>query len=162
MAVQDAQETATGGRTSASRAAALLTVCEFPGTHIVQLARILGLTHSATVRIVDALTAEGLIARSPAGGDARRVSLRATAEGERRGSEIQSARTEALTQLLRPLTQGQREELAAILDTMLGGKPHLREEACHICRFCAHSACSGPDCPVGRSVEASGGESEEG
>lgn len=153
MTVQDAQEQATGGHAAASRAAALLTLCEFPGTHIVELSRILGLTHSAAVRVVDVLASEGLIARSSGVGDARRIALVPTAEGKRRGREMRAAREQALEGLLAPLSEGQRDQLAQILDAMLGGVPRRRDEARHICRFCEHSACTGSSCPVGRSVD---------
>ena len=153
MAVQDAQEAATG-HAGASRTAALLTVSAFPGTHIVDLSRILSLTHSAAVRIVDALVAEGLIMRTAyAGEDARHVALVPTAEGERKSRETQASRKRALAGMLAPLSRDQREQLAGILDTMLSGTSRRREEARHVCRFCEHSACKGPNCPVGRSVE---------
>ena len=70
------------GHTGAS-AAALITVAQFPDRTIEFLRQAIGLSHPATVRVVDRLVDGGLVRRRPAGpGPA--VALRATAAGSAR------------------------------------------------------------------------------
>lgn len=152
VAVASAQRGATEGMGTDSRVAALLTLREFPGSSVGELAAVLDLTHSACVRIIDGLASEGLVRRARGGADARRVALALTAPGARAADRLQAARLRALARLLEPLDAGERARLGALLDTLLRGSPRERLDARRICRFCAHSICRGPACPVGGSV----------
>src|SRR5919109_4294946 len=67
------------GHTGAS-AAALVTVAQFPGRTIEFLRQAIGLSHPATVRVVDRLVERGLVRRR-AGSRGPAVSLTATAAG---------------------------------------------------------------------------------
>lgn len=152
MAVADVQRQAGGE--SDSRMAALLTVDEFPGIDVRELAQGLGLTHSATVRVVDRLVADAMVTRSRGDGDRRRVAVVGTATGRRRAAALRRTRLQALDAVLAPLTPLQRSQFAGILDTLLRSSSRARSSARHICRFCAHSICTGSACPVGSSVLA--------
>src|SRR5918994_609610 len=55
------------GHTGAS-AAALITITQFPGRSIEFLRQAIGLSHPATVRVVDRLVEQGLVRRRPGGG----------------------------------------------------------------------------------------------
>lgn len=147
-----AQRTATAAAGPQSRVAALLTLREFPGAVVGELAAILDLTHSATVRVLDGLVADGLAARARQGTDARRVATTLTAEGRRTADRLQHARLRALDRLLDPLTPGQRAQFADLLDAVLHGNKRDRATARRTCRFCAHRVCAGAACPIGRSV----------
>ncbi len=152
MGVVDAQRSAVAVAGPESTVATLLTLREFPGTGVGELAGILGLTHSAAVRVCDGLVADGLARRNRHDADARRVSLTLTAAGRRDANRMQAARLRALDALLEPLSTRQRHQFATLLDTMLRGRERDRATARRTCRFCAHRSCTGPACPVGSSV----------
>src|SRR3954454_10801033 len=63
-----------------SSSAALVTLRERGALTVERLRRIVGLTHSATVRLVDRLEGDGLVRRRP-GPDGRSVSVRLTRRG---------------------------------------------------------------------------------
>jgi len=143
-----------GGRRDADMAA-LLTLSEFPSTLVGDLATVLGLSPSATVRVVDRLCVDGLATRGPtAAGDARQVSLALTRKGIAEAERLQLSRLDALRGLVRPLDPAERKQLASLLDRMLRARPRARSVARNTCRYCIHSACRGPVCPVGSSVDA--------
>jgi len=153
MAAGAAQRAATEAAGSESRAAALLTLLEFPGMAIVELAGILGLSHSATVRLLDGLVEEGLVDRERSRRDPRSAELRLTARGRRMAGGIRRARLLSLEHLLAPLTQTQRSQFARLVQSVLTGVTGERAVARRTCRFCAHGICSGADCPIGSSLE---------
>ena len=90
------------------------------GASIDSLARILGLTHSGTVRLVDRLAAAQLVERR-IGADARAVSLHLTPAGRRVARRVAAAREAALEQVLAPLSERQREQLNSLLSAMFQG-----------------------------------------
>src|SRR5689334_16992466 len=57
---------------------ALVSIANYPAISIERLRRVLHLSHSGTVRLIDRLVADDLVARSP-GADQRSVSLQLTA-----------------------------------------------------------------------------------
>lgn len=135
--------------------ATVLTLRKFSGTTVGGLAGVLGLSHSATVRVADRLCADGLVLRRPASaGDGREVPLTLTAAGAIEADRLQRRRLRALQALLDPLNTAERAQLAALLDRMLRARPRRRQDAHHTCRFCDHAACSGALCPIGNSVNA--------
>lgn len=144
--------TERGGAT----AAAVLTVGTRPGRPIDELRRVLGLTHSGTVRLVDRLEARGWIRRAPTEG--REVHLELTARGREIQGELLAARRRVLQELLDPLDGEERRALASALDRILRRLPSDRDVAQRICRLCEHAVCRGASCPVGSAVvDSSGG-----
>lgn len=152
MAAGAAQRAATRDAGSESRAAALLTLLESPRMPIGELAGILGLSHSATVRVVDGLEDDGLVARGRSPRDSRSAELMLTAAGRRRAQALRRARLRSLERLLSPLTDAQRAQFTRLLAGVLAGVTEERAVARFTCRFCAHGICSGRDCPIGSSV----------
>lgn len=154
VAAADAQAEAMAcGRRDAD-VAAILTLREFPGTTVGDLARVLGLSSSAAVRVADRVCADGLATRGPLGaGDARQVALALTPRGAVEARRLQRRRLRALDAMLEPLAAGERRQLGGLLDRMLRAQPRHREAARHICRYCTHSSCRGSSCPVGSSVD---------
>src|SRR3954447_9767476 len=63
-----------------SACAALVSLGPYAGMTVGELAKILSLSHSVTVRLVDGLAKAGLLVRKP-GEDRRFVRLRLTAQG---------------------------------------------------------------------------------
>jgi DNA-binding MarR family transcriptional regulator len=139
-----------------SRAAALLTLASFPGPSIEGLRCTLGLTHSATVRLVDGLAADGHVERKPAA-DRRAVSLRLTAAGKRAAAGLAAARRHPLASALGTLRPAERRALEPLVERLLAALTDGRERADRICRLCEIACCPQERCPVerrARQVEA--------
>ena len=119
------------------------------GASIDSLARILGLTHSGTVRLVDRLAAAQLVERR-IGADARAVSLHLTPAGRRVARRVAAAREAALEQVLAPLSERQREQLNSLLSAMFQGLAADAESGRRVCRLCDTEGCGRRrgDCPV--------------
>jgi DNA-binding MarR family transcriptional regulator len=136
-------ETAVG-HTGAS-AAALVTVAQFPDRTIEFLRGTVGLSHPATVRVVDRLVDDGLVVRRPAPrGPA--VALAATPAGRRRAREILDARRRVLAGALPELSEAESAALVGLLERALA---HLSDRPrTTICRLCDTRRCERGECPV--------------
>lgn len=110
-----------------------------------QLRRILGLSHSGTVRLVDRLVLEGLVERRE-GRDKREVALYATKRGKALREQILKGRLAAIRPFLTPLTRDEQEALAALLHKMLSSMDTTDMERRNLCRLCDNRVCS--DCPI--------------
>lgn len=119
------------------------------GGSIEDLRQILGLSHSATVRLIDKFERSGLVKRRAAD-DARAVSIVLTAKGKRVASQIQEARTQALLEVLDPLSAKERTDLARLHEKLLAGVVASGERRGRICRLCDAGACGHVTgrCPV--------------
>jgi MarR family transcriptional repressor of emrRAB len=115
----------------------------------------LGLTHSATVRLVDRLVAAGL-ARRREGPDRRSVAVELTPAGHRAAAKAARARAEALEEALAGLDAGERAELARLQEKVLATLTDGRATAGHICRLCDSHACGHWEgrCPVTQAADA--------
>ncbi len=149
LALADDLEEATvaGARHGANAPAAIITVGTYPGETIESLCRTVGLSHSATVRLVDRLAADGLLERRR-GTDGRSSALHLTRVGKRRMAEILARRRDVLTSTLSLLGAGERKTLGHLLRKMLRAGTRGRGHADHICRLCDGSACPLETCPV--------------
>lgn len=123
------------------------------GGSIDSLRRLLGITHSGAVRLVDRLVAARLVERR-IGADARAVSIHLTPEGRRVARRVMTAREAALEQVLAALAPAERAQLDSLLSTLLGGLGAAPDQALRICRLCDMRACGhGTDrCPLTRRV----------
>ncbi len=131
---------------------ALLSIATRPGESIDQLSRVLGLTHSATVRMVDRLEQRGWVRRDRGGSDGRTASLTLTSTGRATFRRLLKARNTALNQVTDVLEHPDNETLQKLLAKMLASLPRNRADARHICRMCEHGVCLGARCPVGNAV----------
>jgi DNA-binding MarR family transcriptional regulator len=129
--------------------AALVALSDWlAGATVDALARVVGLTHSGAVRLVDRLAGEGLLERGP-GPDGRSRALHLTAAGRQAAAAAQAARFAALEEVLTPLSPADRGTLAGLLGRLLGGMTTDHDSAGHICRLCDAHVCGHPDrCPV--------------
>lgn len=109
------------------------------------LRRILGLSHSGTVRLVDRLVEDGLVERRE-GSDARSVALYVTKRGKALREKIISGRIAAIKPLLAPLTSTEQETLNALLHKMLASQETTDIERRTLCRLCDKRACK--NCPI--------------
>ena len=132
--------------------AALLSIGTRPGESIDQLSRVLGLTHSATVRMVDRLEQPGWVRRDRWVRDGRTAALTLTATGRSAFRRLLKARSTALNQVTGVLGDREKETLRKLLTKMLASLPDDRAEARHMCRMCEHGMCVGVRCPVGSAV----------
>lgn len=137
----------------ASACAAIVTLGPYPGTSIGRLAKILGLTHSVAVRLVEQLAADDLIERR-AGDDRRQVLLALTPAGEALRARLLAAREQALGAALRGLSDADAGHLERLVTTMLARLTESREQADHLCRLCDEDVCTTECCPVEQAALA--------
>jgi DNA-binding MarR family transcriptional regulator len=141
--------------TATDTAAVVSLVTTLDGASQDTLGRILGLTQTGTVRLVDRLVREGHVERRP-GPDRRTRAVVATRTGRERAQAVLDERGRALGDLMAPLDDGERARLASLLEKLLGGVTHSREDAWHVCRLCDPGACGHDEgrCPVTRAADA--------
>ena len=163
-----------GGR-SASAAAALSALYSFLDEPSVdQLGRVVGLTSSGAVRLVDGLEAEGLVTRRR-GTDARVTVVTLTQAGRQAAEAMMASRSSVLREALAPLSASERASFDESLSRVLVGlvqaragavpegpgarDPGAREPGARepgggggwLCRLCDTAACGaerGKPCPV--------------
>jgi uncharacterized membrane protein/DNA-binding MarR family transcriptional regulator len=116
------------------------------GLSIEKLRQPLGLSQSATVRLVDSLVADGLARRSP-GPDGRTISVHLTRAGRSRARSVLVGRADPWSALA-DLSQTERDALTGLLEKVLAGLTTDRTHADQICRLCDYSTCPQQDCPV--------------
>ena len=151
--------------------AALVALDQFAeGSTIDQLSGVLALTHSATVRLVDALVSDGHVARRRRAGDRRAVALRLTASGRAAARRVTRARAQAVRTSLEGLSDAQRRSLTAMAERLTSDLAALRLEeravgnpppAGWLCRLCDFEACGRPvgRCPAARRAASTHGGS---
>jgi MarR family transcriptional regulator, negative regulator of the multidrug operon emrRAB len=137
----------------ASAPAALISIAHQPGLSIERLRRILGITHSGTVRLLDRLQADELVTRHKTGG--RDVQLTLTARGRRTLRKIETARLSAVQTLIDPLPPDARAQLDSLLSAVLAAQTHTDDDLHRICRLCSFAACQHDRaCPVDVAAQA--------
>jgi MarR family transcriptional repressor of emrRAB len=130
--------------------AALVALTTFlDGCSVEQLSAVVGLSHSATVRLVDKLEHRGLVRRRPAG-DRRAVAVQLTPSGRATGSAILDDRAEAISDLLNGLSATERARLTELMERLLATLVDRRADPSHLCRLCDVEACGhwAGNCPV--------------
>lgn len=164
--LREATETATGQ--AAAGPSALVALHEFLDRPTVdELRRVVGLTHSGAVRLIDRLEERGFVVRR-AGGDARSVSIVLTAKGRRAAERVLTARARAVNAAIAELSSTERASLTALCETLLATITHRRvtERARDrppaggwLCRLCDLEACGRPrgDCPAATAAAAAAG-----
>jgi MarR family transcriptional regulator, negative regulator of the multidrug operon emrRAB len=138
---------------TSSATAALNVIGFYEGCSNGALSRALGLSHTATVRLVDKLEFAGLV-RSEAGTDKRSVALRLTDLGRDRARRVIHERCLRLGDFIDALTPRQRRQLDGIAETLLKSMVEAAQDADHICRLCDGSACPTRRCPVHQKAVA--------
>jgi DNA-binding MarR family transcriptional regulator len=120
---------------------------------IDHLRRVLGLTPSGTVRLVDRLEEAGYVARHP-GHDARTVTVRLTQAGRRAAKRVTVARGRLLERALADLDDEERETFDALLARVLVGLMRGPGATRWMCRLCDMTACGRDDghCPVANAA----------
>lgn len=137
---------ATAGRLGA-RAAALATMAQWPGYTIEELRHCLGLTHSATVRVVDGLVADGLVTRERVGGGPA-VRPRLTSAGEAQARGVIAARSKVLRWLVGRFSDDELAQLTPIVERLLETLTTDFNAGELVCRLCELDVCPQDRCPV--------------
>ncbi|HZV73781.1 MAG TPA: MarR family transcriptional regulator [Conexibacter sp.] len=130
-----------------SDGAALNVVMAHPGISIGALARILGLSHSATVRVVDRLGAHGLLTRGMPG-PGRTVPLATTSLGRRRARQTMARRARVLERATAGFSAEERETLIDLLSRAARSLAGDQTDIDRACRLCDQRRCLGRGCPL--------------
>ena len=134
--------------------AALVQVGSEAGQSIDHLSRRLGLSHSASVRVVMQMEAKGWLTKSRTNEkDARMAKLHLTMEGQAAMAQILAQRRTFLQSLVGPLTRVEQENLTALLETILSRAVQTDDEAEQVCRLCDLSSCPQDRCPTTPPIE---------
>ncbi len=146
--------------------AALVALHEFAaGSTIDQLRKVLAISHSTTVRLIDGLVADGHVSRTHHTDDRRSVALTLTPAGRRAARKILAARREALHRPLEGLSEQERRSLMRLAETLTGQLVDLKlDERARgndpssgwLCRLCDFGACGRPYglCPAAERLRA--------
>jgi DNA-binding MarR family transcriptional regulator len=156
LAVTDrgARAAATVGGQSASAAAALSALHHFLDRPTLdQLRRVLGLTPSGAVRLVDRLAETGLVARGP-GEDGRSRAVVLTDEGRRVATELAAARAATLGGLLDGFSAHDRATLHELLGRVMANLVRDKDGGAWTCRLCDLAACGRAEgqCPTANAA----------
>lgn len=128
-------------------AAALVHLSHCKKPSVESLRRVLGLSHSATVRLADRMANAGLLARAEAAWDPRAVALRLTPRGSDLAVEVLGKRAQALdAALAQTFTEIERQALGEMMGRLLAVLTNNSDDLYRICRLCDFAAC--PSCPV--------------
>ena len=141
------RETRAAARHPGARAAALATLLQWPTDTIEELRHSLGLTHSATVRVVNGLVADGLVTREHVGGGPA-VRPRLTEAGRAQATAVLAARNQALEWLVRDVSDDELERLTPIVERLLERLTSDFNAGELICRLCELDECPQDRCPV--------------
>jgi len=150
IADQTGERVAAACEQTGSSAAALSALAEFLDRPTQEeLRRVLGLTPSGVVRLVDRLADAGLVARR-AGDDARSRSVVLTAKGRRAATRIATARAGYLDVVLGGLSTTEVQTLHAILAKVATEVVGAKEGGAWVCRLCDLGACGRAEgrCPT--------------
>jgi MarR family transcriptional repressor of emrRAB len=129
-------------------AAALVQIDNEPGSSIELIAGHIGLTHSATVRVIDKLAERGLVEKDRARKDARAQNLKLSKAGKRVVQQIHAARNQVTDDLLSGLDPAQRRALEAAIRSILHRVVEPGREADVTCRVCDDRRCTPDICPI--------------
>lgn len=120
--------------------AALITAANNPPASIGEIAAVVGLTHSATVRLIDRLESDGLLHRRRRVG--REVLVEITPAGRRRADGLQDRRLAVSANFLNGLSLEERELLSKLVDRMMHDHTTHGHDRRRLCRMCARTHCN--------------------
>lgn len=136
-----------------SAAAALNIMGFWEGITNAQLARALKLSHTATVRLVDKLEAQGFV-EARGGEDRRATHLYLTQAGGEAVQPALVARCAAVESYLGVLTAAEQKQFAMLLEKLMRPLGVDAYGVVHFCRLCEFTACPGDQCPMHANMES--------
>lgn len=140
-----------GGR-SLNHEAALVAIHNHPNETIDVLSKVLGLTHSGVVRLINMLEKEDFVVRHKSTKDARAVVLQITDKGTYRVKEILLSREKVTSKVLASFDDAQKQALVELLETAMGDLAGEQMNARRICRLCNEGVCRKRGCPVEMNI----------
>ncbi|MBF2016226.1 MAG: MarR family transcriptional regulator [Rivularia sp. T60_A2020_040] len=136
--IQNAAEESTGN--TASFPAALVIIERYPSITVDLLGQYLQLSQSGAARLVERLVNQNLVERHQ-GNDRRFVHLQLTVAGKAMVEQIQQAKVEAVSNLLKPLTIQEQQLLLNLLSKIAEQYSNTEAVEEYICRFCDINRC---------------------
>ena len=137
-------------RGSATDAATLAALAQFlDGGTLDRVHRVVGVTPSGAVRLVDRLADAGLATRAP-GTDGRSRSVRLTEAGQERARAVHDARSSYLGGLTDGLSDDDVAILRDLLARVMGNVVARKDGGAWTCRLCDLAACrrAEGECPA--------------
>jgi DNA-binding MarR family transcriptional regulator len=153
---QTGQATAAAAGQSVSAAAALSALHHFLDRPTLdQLRKVLGLTPSGAVRLVDRLADAGLVTRGT-GHDGRSRSVVLTEAGTRVAQQITAARAALLSSALEEMSPAERQTLHTLMSQIMTNIVRRKDGGAWICRLCDLDACgrASGHCPAANAAAA--------
>ena len=141
------------GARSLSAEVALVAIYNHPDETIDVLSKVLAITHSGVVRLINTLELEGLVERLKSIRDGRAVVLRVTQSGRERVKVILKARESATTKFLDNFDSEQKKNLLVLLEIAMGKVTDDQLQARRVCRLCNEGVCRQQGCPVELAVK---------
>lgn len=129
-------------------AAALVQVEQEPGCAIEPVATRIGLSHSATVRLIDKLVERELVAKDRARGDQRAQSLKLTKSGRKLAAQLHQIRNRVTDDLLGLLPPAEGAALGKAIAAILHRAVKTKREGDRVCRVCDEGRCREEICPI--------------
>lgn len=129
-------------------AAALVQVEQEAGCAIELVATRIGLSHSATVRLIDKLAERDLVAKDRGRQDARQQSLKLTKPGKKLAAQLHQIRNQVTDDLLGLVPAAQAEALGATIAAILHRAVKTKQEGDTVCRVCDEGRCRPEICPI--------------
>ena len=158
--------TAAGHSTSAAAALSALHQL-LPQATVDTMRRVLGLTPSGAVRLVDRLADSGHVTRGP-GPDGRSRSVRLTREGRRVARRVAQARADVVSKALAGLSADERATLTDLLERVLAALVTEKVTTAPgvggwTCRLCDAQACGRTydQCPAASAARAALRQAEQ-
>ncbi len=127
-------------------ASALALLAHKPGLSISMLAVGVGLSHAGTVRLLDRLSAEGLIERREHSTDGRTRSLFLTTAGKIASDHVLASRDEVIAAGLSVISSDEIKLLCDIAERVLRSRLENLAHSYRVCRLCCYEGCK--NCPV--------------
>lgn len=141
-----------GGR-SLSHESALVTIYNHPNETIDVLSKVLGLTHSGAVRLINTLEKEELVERRKSVKDARSVVLYVTDKGSKRVKRVLNSRETATSKILNSFNDEQKQSFLSLIELALSSLTSEQIEARKICKLCNEGVCRKRGCPVENAIK---------
>lgn len=151
LALVDKMEKAFADETGhgPSAIAAIIQIGTEPGLTIETLRRLIALSHSATVRLVDQLVGSGLVLRAGGvEGDKRARSLQLTESGRALFDRSLAARRAVIYRAFQVLGAEETEQLGRLIEKLLPSLVDLGDDQDVVCRVCDQGVCDQDRCPI--------------
>lgn len=151
LALVDKMEKAFADETGfgPSAVAAVIQIGSEPGLTIETLRRMIALSHSATVRLVDQLVASDLVLRAGGvEGDKRARSLQLTEVGRTLFDRSLAARRAVIHRAFETLGPEETEQFGRLVEKLLPALVDLGDDQDVVCRVCDQGVCDQDRCPI--------------